>query len=249
MTLNFISLGLFDKEDLSIKAIHAITKCDSIYIEKYTNYLDTSIKELGKFLGKSITELKRHDLEDNSSKILEEAKGREVALLVPGHVFAATTHLALLLEAKRLKIKTRVIHSSSIFTAISETGLSLYRFGQVTSVPFHNKGISSPYTVIKKNLKQNLHTLLLLDIKDDAYMTGQEAIKFLLYNKASNNVFKKDSLCIVCAALGSERPDIIAGKAREVVKKKIAKFPQCLIVPARLSFVEEEAIKFYKIGD
>ena len=42
-------------------------------------------------------------------------------------------------------------------------------------------------------------------------------------------------------------PVIKFGKAKELLKKKFGKFPQCLIVVAKLHFMEEEALKKYKV--
>jgi diphthamide biosynthesis methyltransferase len=65
-------------------------------------------------------------------------------------------------------------------------------------------------------------------------MTAQQGCEYLL-----KQGLKKDALVIGCAALGSENPEIKAGKPSEL---KLKKFPQCLILPGELNFKEEEAL-------
>lgn len=92
-----------------------------------------------------------------------------------GDPFCATTHTDLFLRAVKLKIKVEVVHNASIINAIGVrfyfikgcTGLMVYRFGEVVSIPFFTKKWRpySFYEKIKNNLDHNLHTLILLDIK------------------------------------------------------------------------------------
>ena len=64
-------------------------------------------------------------VESNSDEILRDARDKNIALLVAGDPFAATTHTDLILRAKQMNIKTRVIHNASIFNAIGCCGLQL----------------------------------------------------------------------------------------------------------------------------
>jgi len=47
----------------------------------------------------------------------------------------ATTHISLIEEAKRCGVKYKIIYNASILDAVAETGLQLYKFGKVTSMP------------------------------------------------------------------------------------------------------------------
>jgi diphthine methyl ester synthase len=80
---------------------------------------------------------------------------------------SATTHTDLSLRARALNIPTRTIHNASILTGVSITGLSLYNFGQTTSMPFFTESWkpSSWYDRLLENAKLGLHSLVLLDIK------------------------------------------------------------------------------------
>ena len=158
-----------------------------------------------------------------------------------------------MIEAGKNNVKVKIIHGSSILTAVGETGLSLYKFGQVTSIPFLEKGwsVETPYQVIKSNMQNNLHTLILLDLKpkENKYMAISEAIRFLydLEEKKGENIFSEATLCMACAALGSDKAEIKFGKAEELINIGFKGKPQCLIIPAKLHFMEEEVLRFYKI--
>ncbi|MEM4266669.1 MAG: diphthine synthase, partial [Candidatus Nanoarchaeia archaeon] len=138
-----ISLGLYEKENMSIKAVQTAKKCDKLFIERYTSYYKTTNKELEEFFGKKIEQLSREEFE-KGERILEEGKNKNIGVLVIGDALTATTHIALLLEAKKRGIKTEVVHGSSILTAVAETGLMLYNFGKTTSIVFQNENIVEP---------------------------------------------------------------------------------------------------------
>ena len=204
--LNLISLGLFDKKDISVRGLEIAKKCDFLFLERYTNYFGSTIKELEDFFGKKITELNRHDLENKSNDIIEKARKNDVGIFIPGDCFSATTHISLLLEAKKADVKIKIIHGSSILTAIGETGLSLYTFGKITTIPFDNKNVKSPIDVLNNNLKLGMHTLFLLDVKDNKYLSINEGIKYLIENNVKEDVF-----AVGCCGLGSENKEIKSG--------------------------------------
>ncbi len=245
MTLYFIGLGLGDERDITVKGLEAIKKADKVYLESYTSKLVKSSKEdLEKFYGKKIITADRELVEKRAEDtILKYAKDKDVAFLVIGDTFSATTHIDLKIRADELGIKTEMISNTSILNAVGITGLDLYKFGRTTTIPFDNKNVKSPYDVVKNNLKNNLHTLVLLDLDpaSDKYMTVNEAVEYLL-----REGMPKDQLCVGCGGIGSEDAIIKAGKAKDIVKKKFKKFPQCLIIPSKLHFMEEEALKKFK---
>ncbi len=241
MTLYFIGLGLGDEKDITLKGLETIKKCNKLYLEEYTSKLVRSTrKDLEKFYGKRIISATR-DLVENKADdtILKDAKKTNVAFLIIGDPFSATTHVDLKLRADALKIKTEIIPNTSIINAIGITGIDLYKFGRTTTIPFDNKNITSPYEVIKNNLKNNLHTLVLLDLDPShkKYMTVNQALDYLLKLGLPQTQF-----CIGCAGIGGKDPTIKAGKAKDLQKKRFSKYPQCMIVASKLHFMEEEAI-------
>ena len=246
MTLYMIGIGLWDEKDITVKGVEAVKKCSKVFLENYTSRLGVDVAKLEKFHGKKIILADREMVEKNANDILGTAKKSNVALLVIGDVFGATTHTDLFLRAKQENISVVVINNASILNAVGIVGLELYKYGKTTSIPFHNTNVETPYDVIKMNKKNKLHTLLLLDIdaEHNKYMTIKEAIDYLLRVEVERKekVFTKDTKCIGVARLGSDKPIIIYGKAEELLKIDFGEPLHSLIVPGELHFVEEEAL-------
>lgn len=91
----------------------------------------------------------------------------DVAFLVVGDPFGATTHTDLVTRARERGIPVRVVHNASVMNAVGACGLQLYRYGEAVSVPFFSDSWrpDSFYGKIAANAKLGLHTLCLLDIK------------------------------------------------------------------------------------
>jgi len=226
-----IGLGLNEK-GISQEGAEAIKKCKKAYIENYTVEFPYDIKELERqFKGKKFIRADREIVEKELHKIIDEARKIDVALLVYGSPLTATTHITLIQEAKKKKIKVRVLHNASVLDAVAETGLQLYKFGKTASMP--NFKADSYTEIIKKNLSIKAHTLILIDIG----MKFEDSLKRLekdLENKGIN--LKK---IIACSILGNEGSKIYYGKIEELKNKKV-KAPFCIIVPGELHFTEEE---------
>lgn len=109
----------------------------------------------------------RELVESGADEILRDAATEDVAFLVVGDPFGATTHTDLLLRARALGIATRSIHNASIMNAIGACGLQLYNFGQTVSMCFFTDAWkpTSFYDRVAENAAIGLHTLVLLDIK------------------------------------------------------------------------------------
>ena len=250
MTLYFISIGLNDEKDITLKGLEAVKKCDFVYLESYTSKINCPIESLEKLYEKKVVLADRQLVENDDNLILKNAKEKNVAFLVVGEVFAATTHMDLYLRAKKRAIKTMVVYNASVLTAIGITGLQLYKFGKTASIPIINENVETPYDALKINQENNLHTLFILDLKEDSNdsLSVNDAIRYLLKveMKRGERVFADNALCIGCAKLGSLDQIIKAGKAKELLKYDFKKGMQCLIVPAKkLHFMEEEALKIY----
>lgn len=116
----------------------------------------------------NIQQADRFDCEQDFEKLTQlTTLGKNVSILVVGDPLTATTHADFLLRCIQAGIKYKVIHNSNIMTSIGITGLQLYRLGETVSIPFFTESWK-PYSFVQKifkNLKHNLHTLCLLDIK------------------------------------------------------------------------------------
>ncbi|MBW3010789.1 diphthine synthase [Candidatus Woesearchaeota archaeon] len=254
--LTLIGLGLHDKKDITVKGLEAVKASDFVFLESYTSVLHEKKQELEKFYGKEIILANRDLVENNADEILDKAMNNNVAFLVVGDPFGATTHTDLVLRAVEKGIKCYVINNASILTAIGATGLQLYKFGKTTSLttPEPNWNPETAYDVIKMNMQQGLHTLILLDLKigdddrENVFMTINDAIKILLEieSRRGENVFEASTLCLGCARLGAPTQVIIAGEAQDLERRDFGPPLHSLIVPGKLHFKEEEMLNLFK---
>ena len=233
--LYLIGLGL-DKKDISLKALEAVKKSDFVYLEVYTNVILSSQKDIEKIIGRKVIKADRKEVEEGK-EIIENARKKNVCLLVSGDPLSATTHIELMLRAKKEKIKVKVIHAPSIFTAVAETGLQLYKFGKTVSIArwqpnFHPESF---YDIIKENLKVHAHTLVLIDIG----LKVNEALGYIDSIAKMRDPEMLERKIIVCELLGTEKQKISYGKLNELLKKKY-ELPACIIIPGGLHFMEEE---------
>jgi diphthine synthase len=252
--LQFIGLGLYDERDISVKGLEAVRAADLVYAEFYTSRLmGASLERMEMLYGKKIRLLSRDEVEVDPAW-LKDAMDKDVAFLVGGDAMVSTTHLDLRLRAVKLGIKTRVIHSSSILTAVSGLcGLQNYRFGRSTTIPFPYTSRGSrivpetPYQVLKENLAHNLHTMLFLDIQThpaERYMTVNEGSALLLEMQAKAQESLLDGwLGIGIARAGSEEPAVKADLLVRLKSLDLGGPLQIMVVPARLHFMEAEALQ------
>jgi diphthine synthase len=245
MTLTLISIGLTDHTDMSQRALRAAQSCDTLYAELYTMILDTNPQSLSETIGKPVEELPRGRLEEGSASLIDEAQVKDVGVLVGGDALTATTHISLLLEAVKKGVKTKVVHGSSILTAVAETGLSPYKFGRTVTLPLPEK--APPHTVLatlRENREHGLHTLVLLDLdtKNREAHTVSRAINILL-DADQPKTYNGDTLTVGVARLGWEDQEIKADSAENLTGHDLGDPPHALIVPGRLHFHETEALK------
>lgn len=245
----FIGLGLFDERDISLKGLEAARSCNLLFAEFYTaNLTGTTRGKIEELLGKSIEILNREDME-KGDKVIKAAKGKKVGVLVAGDPMTATTHLSLRLRAKQEGIKTSIIPGASIITsAPALSGLHIYKFGKTTSLPFPKEKFfpTSPYDVLKKNLENELHTLILLDIDENAkkFMRANEGLKLLLEmeRERKEEVISTDILVCVLGSVGSEEPIVRAGFLKNLLEEDFSEGLHCLIIPGKLHFMETKAL-------
>ncbi len=245
--LTFIGLGLFDESDVSVRGMDAIKSADTVFLEVYTSVLTGApIERLEAFYGKKITPLYREDVEIHADKILDAAEFRHAVFLTAGDSMIATTHSDLRIRAADRNIQTKIIHGASITTAVCGlSGLQNYRFGKSVSVPFpYGKWFPmTPIEVISANLKENLHTLVFLDIQKDKerYMKISEAVELL--EEQARRVGAEIPLYVGIARAGSPEPVVHAGNAVEMKTFDFGSPLHILIVPAKLHDIEREYLE------
>lgn len=249
MTLNIIGIGLSTEKDITVKGLEIVKNCDIVYLENYTSLLQITKEELEKFYNKKIILADREMSEQGAEKIVTEAKDKEIAFLVIGDPFSATTHIELFKLAKQNNVEIKIINNASILTTIGITGLQLYKFGKTTSIPFleDHPNLETPYNVLADNQKLGLHTLFLLDLKpeENKFMTIKDSLEILekIEAKKQLNLINTETLVIGCARLGSEDYKIKADKLTKIKLTNFGKAPHCLVIPGKLHFTEEEMLK------
>ncbi len=236
MVFYLIGLGL-DVESISVEALNNLKKCDKIYLESYTIDFPYSTKELEQSLKIKLVPLKRESVEDES--ILKEAKKKNIALLVYGDPFSATTHHQLILSCKKQKIPFEIFHNSSIMNSVAECGLSLYKFGKTASMPAWTESYkpTSFVNYIKENNSIKAHTLLLVDIGLDF----QKALKQL--EESLNKECTETKIFLVCSLIGTKDKKFYFNTLKNLEKIKEVKKPFCFIIPSEMHFVEEEFLE------
>lgn len=134
----------------------------SIYVQFFNIFLFQE-----EFYGKKLIIADRNLVEQGADEILSEAAVKDIALLVVGDPFGATTHTDLILRAKEKQIPFQIVHNASILNAVGCCGLQLYSFGETVSIPYWTDSWQpdSFYDKIKANIDHGLHTLCLLDIR------------------------------------------------------------------------------------
>jgi len=232
--LYIIGLGL-DCKSISKQGLEIIKKCKRIYLENYTVEFPYSIACLKNIIEKKIIPADRKKVE--SCKLIDEAKKLDVALLVYGSPLTATTHITLLDEAKKSGIKCKIIYNASIFDAVAETGLQLYKFGKIASMPKFEA--DSYIEIVKNNQKINAHSLILIDIGLD-FKTAIEKLK-----KDCEKHEMKLKKIIVCSKLGTKETRIYYNTP-DKLKEKNPKTPFCFIFPEKLHFMEKEFLEKFK---
>ncbi len=250
--LTLIGLGLFDELDLTLRGLEAAKNADKIYIELYTGKWSGSLENLSGMVGKRLVELTRSDLEENSDNIVEEAKDKDIVILVQGDPLVATTHASLLMEARKKDVEIQVLHNASIFSSIAETGLHIYKFGQAVTIPFKDKTKGnlpqSIYDVIAGNKERDLHTLCLLDIigEKGEYLNVSDALEILLRLEEENgkDVIAKDSKVVVFSA--GKASKVFYGAVKKLLKRAF-ELPAVIVIPAKLHFTEKEYLELYEI--
>ena len=235
---------------LTIEAREAIAKCSRVFLDTYTSaYAEGSIEELKEIAGKDILPLDRKGIEEDFALMLKEAKAsdEDVSLLVFGNALSATTHVQLLLDAKKIGLKAIVLPGISIFDFVGSTGLDQYRFGRACTIvaPKENYSPESFYAVIESNFNAGMHSFCLLDIdaEKNYKMTVAEALSILakIEKKQGKNVLQKATL-VGLYALGSNKQMVMSGDLEKMQRSSFALFPQSLVIAVSLTDKEKEAL-------
>lgn len=273
--LYIIGLGLGDEKDITVKGLEAVKKCEKVYIEAYTSLLSYGLSpdgltKLEKLYGKTLIVADREMVEEKADVFLSEARETDVAFLVVGDPFGATTHTDLVVRAKQMEINVRVIHNASIMNAVGACGLQLYRYGETVSIPFFTDTWrpDSFYEKIKRNRALGLHTLCLLDIRvkeptleslcrgrkeyePPRFMTINTAIEQLIEveHNRGESVYCDETMCVGLARLGSDSQKMVAGPMNQLLNVDFGAPLHSLVIVGETHPLEEEMMRFLTIRE
>jgi diphthine synthase len=252
-------IGLFDLRDIPLGLLEEVKDASAVFIETYTSVLPGfSVDKLSRLLNRQIIQLVRAEIEDKGAKIiLEKAKNEKVILLVVGNPLLATTHASIIIDAYRLGITVKVIPAASVIDGlIVSTGLHAYKFGKIVTLVFpEDKELKNypytPYQTLSDNLSRGLHTIFLLDIRQEErrYLLAPEAASLLLKieEKFKENVLDDDTLAIAVARATADNEQVYVGKLSDLAARDLGGPPHTLVIPGLLHDSEIEFL-YYKTG-
>jgi len=251
--LSLIGFGNSGAQGITLAGLEALKSCQEAFAEGYTNLApEGTLQELEKLSGKKITLLGREQVESEKG-ILEAASAYPVALLVSGDPMIATTHVSLVLSAKKRGISVELFHAASILSsAIGESGLQAYKFGKMVTLAYWRENYKpmAAYDVISENLSRNLHTLLLLDIDEKLGPLRPENAAALLLEmekEGKKGIFSQETKLVLLQGIGWGSQVKKYASISEILKIKGRKPgpPAIIIVPGKLHFLEEEFLQSF----
>ncbi|XP_019357240.1 PREDICTED: diphthine methyl ester synthase isoform X1 [Gavialis gangeticus] len=270
--LYLIGLGLGDAKDITVKGLEVVKQCHKVYLEAYTSMLTVGKEVLEEFYGRELILADRETVEQEADNILKDADLFDVAFLVVGDPFGATTHSDLVLRAVKLGIPYRVIHNASIMNAVGCCGLQLYNFGETVSVVFWTDAWKpeSFFDKIGKNRQNGMHTLCLLDIKVkeqnlENLMKGKkiyEPPRYMSVNQAAEQLLAivqnrrlqgeepeitEDTICVGLARVGATDQKIASGTLQELSTVELGGPLHSMIITGAMHPLEIEMLKLFAV--
>ncbi|KAM3840033.1 diphthine methyl ester synthase isoform 2-T4 [Vipera latastei] len=270
--LYLIGLGLGDAKDITVKGLEVIKQCSRVYLEAYTSILTVGKEALEDFYGKELILADREIVEQDADSILKDARQTDVAFLVVGDPFGATTHSDLILRAVKQGIPYRVVHNASILNAVGCCGLQLYNFGETVSIVFWTDRWKpeSFFDKIIKNRKNGMHTLCLLDIKVkeqsmENLMRGKkifEPPRYMSVNQAAEQLLAvvqnrrlegqepevtENTICVGLARVGALDQKIASGTLQDMSTVALGDPLHSMIITGILHPLEVDMLKLFAV--
>ncbi len=263
-----IGIGLGDAEDITVKGLNIVKAASRVYLEAYTSILSVGKEALEAFYGRDVILADRDMVEQDSDTILEGAEVSDIAFLVVGDPFSATTHTDLVLRAKEKEIPYKVVHNASILNAAGCCGLQLYKFGETVSIVFWTDTWKpdSFFDKICENQSRGLHTLCLLDIKvkeqsienlmkgrpvyePPRFMTAAQAacqlLEIIQRRQKENQALlvSESTVCVALARVGSDSQKIQVATLKRMTEVDLGGPLHSLVVVGDTHPVEMDMLK------
>ena len=238
--LYIIGLGL-NYDGIGKFALETVKRCKKVYLENYTVNFPYATTDLTDVLGKKVELADREKVENLS--LVDEARKKDVALLVYGSPLTATTHITLYKECRESGVKCKILHNASILEAVAETGLQLYKFGKITSMPKwqpeKNYTPDSFMDVVKENESIGAHSLILCDIDLTLHFAMLQ-----LEDAAKNKDYKLKKIAI-CHALGTPNARIYYANFKDFKDWRGVKPPFCIVIPGKMNDYEKSVLEMF----
>ena len=248
-----MGMGLRGYRCLTVDEIEQLKRCDNIFLELYTSgSMIDDIQRISRELKKNIQQVYREDVEQ-SDVIIKAAQRSETALLVIGDALTATTHNQIRFELEDLGIPVLIYENASIVTAImGYLGLHLYNLGPVISLPFVSEKFfpKSPYEKLVRNITNQEHSLILLDLSPSGYMKPSDAIHILqdMNEKFGKKIdLERTRLCVV-NAFGMPEQKIFVGNPVGAEIETFSDKPSVIVFPGRLDSSEQDSLRRLSIS-
>ncbi len=228
-------------EHISEEALRIAKSCDERILDGYTTpvperFVNTVEEKVGK-----IYVARREDLEEGAKELVRRALHKDLALLVWGDPFVATTHVMIRNMAEELGVSWKYVPGITILSVIpSLLGLQHYRFGKVVTIPKMWKSTPSFFEKIANNRKMGAHTLCLVDIG----MSMKDALRALSY-WSSKNGEKVGEIAGIARATW-ENQMVCVGGLNELLELEWGAPPFSIVVPADMHPEEQEAWNAWK---
>ncbi|EAQ87763.1 conserved hypothetical protein [Chaetomium globosum CBS 148.51] len=198
--LYLVGLGLSDETDITVKGLEVVKKASRVYLEAYTSILLVDQSVLESYYGRSIVVADREMVESNSDEILRDAQNVDVAFLVVGDPFGATTHTDMVLRARELGIQVRTVPNASIMSGIGAAGLQLYNFGQTVSMVLENMARGRKIYEPPRYMSVGTCAQQMLEIEEEKGL----------------GAYGPESLAIGAARVGGKTEKFVAGTLKEL---------------------------------
>uniref|UniRef100_A0A8V0ZTT0 diphthine methyl ester synthase n=1 Tax=Gallus gallus TaxID=9031 RepID=A0A8V0ZTT0_CHICK len=258
--LYLVGLGLGDAKDITVKGLEVVRRCRRVYLEAYTSVLTVGKEALEEFYGKELILADRETVEQEADSILKDADVCDVAFLVVGDPFGATTHSDLVLRAVQLGIPYQVIHNASIMNAVGCCGLQLYNFGETVSIVFWTDTWKpeSFFDKIKRNRQNGMHTLCLLGkgrkiYEPSRYMSVNQAAEQLLDIIRNRRLqgeepeITENTICVGLARVGAPDQKIASGTLYQMSTVELGGPLHSMIVTGTMHPLELEMLKLFSV--
>ncbi|KAI8509936.1 diphthine synthase [Branchiostoma belcheri] len=251
--LYLVGLGLGDAKDITVKGLEVVKRAKRVFLEAYTSILTCGKDALEEFYGREVILADRDMVEQES-----DAKEEDIAFLVVGDPFGATTHSDLVLRAIELDIPYKVIHNASIMNAVGCCGLQLYNFGETVSVVFWTDDWKpdSYYDKIAANREKGWHTLCLgrKIYEPPRYMMVKQAAQQFLEivqkkreQGAEKLAIEEDTICVGLARVGTDTQQIAAGTLTQLAELDMGGPLHSLVIPGHMHPLEIDMLRHFAI--